>query len=212
MVENLRKNKETYKGNLYDNLNKKCQEIYVPPGMVKVSEKHSSYYDKEVKVSNEIRLAQPSDKIQLRKYKDDKGGASSKLIPNQSSLKTNSSVALSKQQQKQKEQDDKKHKAEKAREFEVAMQATDANTLDFKEVFQDNLPTRAIELEQFVKTFGKDATNDDRTAKILKQAEKNKMRVYNLLPDDTEIHVAIMVDDMIKVPEKYQTVFTKHSD
>jgi len=38
------------------------------------------------------------------------------------------------------------------------------------------------------------------------------MRVQNLLPDDTEIHVAIMVDDMIKVPEKYQTVFTKHSD
>lgn len=59
MVESLRKNKESYKGN-YDILNKKCQEIYVPPGVVKTT---ASVFEKEIKVSNEIRLAQPSDKI-----------------------------------------------------------------------------------------------------------------------------------------------------
>lgn len=60
-----------------------------------------------------------------------------------------------------------------------------------------------------MKTFKKDGTNDERTVKILKTAEKNKMKVYNLLPDDTKIHVSMMVDDMITVPKHHQTVFTK---
>ena len=86
MVESLRKNKDAYKGNLYDTLNKKCQEIYVPPGVVKAL---PSVFEKEVKVSNEIRLAQPSDKIQLRKKKEEKSYSQgpSKQAPSQSSLK-----------------------------------------------------------------------------------------------------------------------------
>ena len=67
MAESLRKNKESFKGSQYDDLNKKCQEIYVPPGVIKTT---PTVYGKEVKVSNEIRLALPSDKIQLRKKKE----------------------------------------------------------------------------------------------------------------------------------------------
>ena len=69
MAETLRKNKESFKGSQYDELNKKCQEIYVPPGVIKTT---PTVYGKEVKVSNEIRLAQPSDKIQLRKKKEER--------------------------------------------------------------------------------------------------------------------------------------------
>ena len=102
-----------------------------------------------------------------------------------------------------KEQRDKQKLAEIARrELEVQVVAQDANTVNFEEVFQDNLPQKAIDLEQFVKTFEKDATNDEKTINILKNAEKNKNTVkYNLLPDDTKIHVSMMVDDMITVPE-----------
>ena len=107
-----------------------------------------------------------------------------------------------------KEQQEKQKLAEIAkRELEVQVTAADANTVNFEEVFQDNLPQKAIDLEQFVKTFEKDATNDEKTVNILRNAEKNKNIVYNLLPDDTKIHVSMMVDDMITVPEHQKTVF-----
>ena len=35
MVESLRKNKDAYKGNMYENLTKKCLEVYMPPGVIK---------------------------------------------------------------------------------------------------------------------------------------------------------------------------------
>ena len=54
MVESLRSKKDNFKGNLYDNLNRKCQEIYVPPGVVKLT---PTVFEKEVKVRDEIRLA-----------------------------------------------------------------------------------------------------------------------------------------------------------
>ena len=50
-------------------MNNKCREIYVPPGIVKVT---PTTFEKECKVTNEIRLAQPSDKIQMRKKKEEK--------------------------------------------------------------------------------------------------------------------------------------------
>ena len=64
-----------------------------------------------------------------------------------------------------KEQQEKQKLAEIAkRELEVQVTAADANTVNFEEVFQDNLPQKAIDLEQFVKTFEKDATNDETDA------------------------------------------------
>lgn len=101
MVESLKTKKDNFKGNLYDNLNRKCQEIYVPPGVVKLT---PTVFEKEVKVREEIRLAQPSDKIQLRqKKKEDKQDVQALQTKVSTTSKNPASSLMTKQTQKLKE-------------------------------------------------------------------------------------------------------------
>ena len=109
---------------------------------------------------------------------------------------------MTKQTQKLKEQQERQRLAEISKQLEVQVEGREANSVNFEEVYQDGLPQKAIELENFVKGFEKDGTNDNKTVNILKNAQKSKERVQNLLPDDTKIHVRMMVDDMISPPEK----------
>lgn len=59
MMDVLKQRKEQFKGNS-ESLQQKCKEIYVPPGVVKLT---PTVFEKKPNVGDNIRLAQPSDKI-----------------------------------------------------------------------------------------------------------------------------------------------------
>ena len=56
-----------------------------------------------------------------------------------------------------------------------------------------------------MKSFEKDATDDDKTVTILRKAEDNKNKVVNLLPSSVKIHVGMMVSDIIGTEKRDST-------
>ena len=140
VIESLKKNKDSYKTKMaeYEDFNKKCQEIYVPPGVIKTK---YSRFEKDYKVSNDIRLATPSDKIQMRMSgKKFTSSMSSKPEMSRSSIKQSTTSAAAgkkdKDVAKARLEIERRELADLARrELEVQVQAIEANDFEFQTVF-----------------------------------------------------------------------------
>ncbi len=200
--------KDIKKGDNYKNsvqereeITRKCQEIYQPPGIVRAVE---SSLKKNSTLLNEIKNAVPSDNIFKRLKVEQRISASHKVFGNllANTKKSGFSVLKSKPT-RQVERDvhtapDRERIQSLFKELEVKYDKEPANEVNYDWLFQDNLPAEAIDLREFLRKYkGEDESKEFDLETTRKSAFSKFQWASSFIPKGERISSWMLADNDI---------------
>ena len=213
MMEYINKNKDSVKGKGdFEDIVKKCFEIYQPPGTINL--KKHSIFDREPKVSNEIRTVMPRTEIQIRRKEEEKqlGAAGfnsserqNSLIGSNNGVQLNKKVSINKQTTNVPAMNDFKqnlkqtlHQLEK--EFiDIKTEKVNANSVNFEALYQENLPQAAVDLDAYLRGLKQNENSSQvDIGKTQKKWSTRREQVLNLIPKDKILPFYLLVQDVLE--------------
>ena len=164
-------------------------------------------------MDKDIKMTVPTDYLYKRTKVPEVTASARKAARDQAAAAQNSAENLVKKQQSiatvrsvkdQTKKNSKRQDLERiARDhLEVHYEREEVNNVDFRELFPDNLPEKAIELQRYDQGMKDKEKDDDKMDEKIKRARANLDRVRNIATHTQPFY--LMVSDIIPPPKGVQ--------